>query len=329
MEAELLERFYSSGPRLTAPLDGGSIDLVDSEGASLTFEVQEVAWKHLRNELLDQLASQCEAISADIHSLATLHRTTPSSVPSLEYVRKPFDLQEPSPPELENYHWLWKVLPWHRRKVDAANDAGVEAYQAVHRGWLDARSAHDRKALERQSYFRKRDSGDSAGIEDFLGWHLTGLQWPQDTSVDLALSPEGSRLCLDVDFPEIEDLPHGVPEVAVRARELRVKPFSESAKRKLYAAHVHAVMFRLVGEAFHAAPTLGEVVASGYSQRPDKATGTIRDEYLISVVVERSGWQEIDFSRLDLVDPVDALARFPLRRKMTKTGIFSAIEPYT
>ncbi len=173
-----------------------------------------------------------------------------------------------------------------------------------------------------------RDERRTADIEDFIEWHLAGLKWPQDTTVDLKLSADACRLCLDVDFPEVEDLPQGMPEVATRARALRIKPFSDAAKRRLNAAHVHAVVFRLVGEAFHAAPTIQEVVASGYTQRPDTATGAIRDDYLISVTVGRAAWQEIDFSLLEHIEPVEALARFPIRRKMTTTGVFRAIEPF-
>ena len=72
-----------------------------------------------------------------------------------------------------------------------------------------------------------------------------------------------------------------------------------------------------------------QVVGSGYSQRLDRATGTIADEYLISVSVDRAGWSRIDFSVLDRVDPVETLSRFNLRRRMTRTGMFTSIEPFT
>ncbi|MGI8561875.1 MAG: DUF4236 domain-containing protein [Luteimonas sp.] len=328
-EAELLNKFHSCFPRLTAPLTGGPVDLVDGSGLPLAPDVQEAAWKHLRSELLEQLAARCGEISADIKSLATLHHNTPAPTPSLVYSMTPFEQREPMQPALESHHWLWKLLPWHRRRVDSRNDRLNAAFQVEHREWLDARATHDHLEKNRHKRFQLRDERNMAGIEDFLEWHLAGLKWPQDTSVDLTLSADACRLCLDVDFPELEDLPHGIPEVATRTRALRIKPFSVAAKRRLYAAHVHAVVFRLVGEAFYAAPTFQEVVASGYSQRPDKATGAVRDDYLISVTVGRSAWQEIDFSRLEQVDPVDALARFPIRRKMTSTGVFRAIEPFT
>ena len=53
------------------------------------------------------------------------------------------------------------------------------------------------------------------------------------------------------------------------------------------------------------------------------------EEYLLSVSVDRRDWRRIDFSMLDQVDPIEALSQFDLRRRMTKTGIFTAIEPFT
>jgi hypothetical protein len=328
-EAELLDRFTSCNPQLTAPLAGGPVTLVDGTGLPLPSDVQETAWKHLRDELLEQLAVRCEEISADIQSLATLHHRTPAPTPPLLNARAPFDLPEPEPRAPESYHWCWKFLPWHRRRVDSENDQQYLLFQVEYREWLDARATHDRLESNRQNRFRLRDELKASDIEDFLDWHFSGLTWPQDTSVDLTLSADACRLCLDVDFPEVEDLPQGKPEVAKRARALRIKPFTDVAKRRLYAVHVHAVLFRLVGEAFYAAPTIQEVVASSYSQRTDNATGAIRDDYLLSVTVGRTTWQEIDFARLERVDAIEALARFPIRRNMTSTGIFRAIEPFT
>lgn len=131
-----------------------------------------------------------------------------------------------------------------------------------------------------------------------------------------------------MDFPEIEYLPEGIPGPAPRTRELRIKRFSDAARRSLYAAHIHSVLFRLVGESFRTTAAVNEVVASGYSQRPDRAIGIIRDEYLISVQIDRAAWQDIDFDNLANVDPIHALARYPTRRKMTKTGLFQPIDPF-
>lgn len=327
-EALLVDAFYASGPRLSAPLAGGAIELRDQDGNPLPADVQAAAWKHLRNDLLGQLSERCEALKADIESLAKLHEKTPPPEPVMDYVRTEFPEPEPTMPAEQPYHWLWKWFPQHRQRIDQQNDTIRDAYLEAHRQWLNARAAHDRRELELRKLYRLRDEGTGAGIEEFISGHLAALQWPKDTAVDLSFDAERGRVCLDVDFPEIEDLPEGIPEPAPRTRELRIKRFSDAARRSLYAAHIHSVLFRLIGESFRASAAINEVVASGYSQRPDRATGAIRDEYLISVQVTRILWREIDFGNLSRVDPIHAVARFPIRRKMTKTGLFRAVDPF-
>lgn len=326
-EALLLETFFASTPRLSAPMTGGPIELLDGEGNVLPPDIQAAAWKHLRAGLLEQLTERCNVLRADIESLARLHEQTPPPEPVLECRREDFAEAEPEAPGVQPYHWLWRLLPWHRRRVDQTNEAAHRKYVEVRRRWLSERAAHDRAEEARRRLYRQRDDGSGAGIEEFMSAHLATLQWPQDTAVDLKFDPGQGRAYLDVDFPEIEDLPEGTPEPAPRTRELRIKRFSEAARRRLYAAHIHSVLFRLIGEAFRTSENVREVVASGYSQRPDRATGAIEDEYLISVQVSRNAWRDIDFSNLMQVDPIEAVTRFPHVRKMTKTGIFRRIEP--
>lgn len=75
-----------------------------------------------------------------------------------------------------------------------------------------------------------------------------------------------------------------------------------------------------------ALPSARRVTLSGYSQRNDPATGQARDDYLYSVSVDRDDWARIDFELLPMVDVVESLVQFELRRQMTKTGIFKPIE---
>src|SRR3546814_16250109 len=92
-------------------------------------------------------------------------------------------------------------------------------------------------------------------------------------------------------------------------------------------AHVHGIGFRIVGESFAALPSAQRVTLSGFSQRNDPATGQVRDDYLYSVSVERHDWARIDLSALEMIDIVESLAPFELRRQMTTTGTFTPLPP--
>ena len=98
--------------------------------------------------------------------------------------------------------------------------------------------------------------------------------------------------------------------------------------RKRYMAHVHGVGFRIIGETFAALPVVQRITLSGFSQRHDPATGQLCDDYLYSVKVGREAWSEINFEMLPMIDVVEALAQFDLRRNMSKTGVFKPIEPF-
>lgn len=107
-----------------------------------------------------------------------------------------------------------------------------------------------------------------------------------------------------------------------------VKEMPKTHVQKLYMRHIHAIGFRLIGETFASLPSVNQVTLSAYSQRPNKATAHVQDDYLYSVKVQRTDWQAINFSALSDLDVVAAFDRFELRRNMSVTGIFKAIEPF-
>jgi peroxiredoxin len=115
---------------------------------------------------------------------------------------------------------------------------------------------------------------------------------------------------------------------AARGLRVNIKPRAATRRRKEYATHVHAVVFRAIGETFAALPSVQTVVCSGYSQRIDAATGRSRDDYLLSVRVRRPDRERIDFTNLAGIDLAVCLAAFELRRTMSATGIFRPIEPF-
>jgi hypothetical protein len=92
--------------------------------------------------------------------------------------------------------------------------------------------------------------------------------------------------------------------------------------------HIHGVGFRIAGELFAALPNTIGIVLSAYSQRSDKTTGQIKDEYLYSVRIPREKWMNINFDNLGEVDIIEAFSQFELRREMSKTGIFKPIDPF-
>ena len=158
---------------------------------------------------------------------------------------------------------------------------------------------------------------------------LNEIVWPRETQVSFDISQDGVTIMVDVDLPELEDMPTKLASVPQRGYRLSVKELGEKKVRQLYVDHIHAIGFRLIGEIFAALPTVRTVVLSGYSQRPNSATGQIQDDYLYSVRTERNQWLKINFGGLETINVVDAIGRLECRREMSKTGLIKPIAPYS
>lgn len=63
------------------------------------------------------------------------------------------------------------------------------------------------------------------------------------------------------------------------------------------------------------------------SQHIDHATANTSNGYLVSVRVEPTQWERINFAALDRLDVEAVLAQFELRRNLTSDGRFGAITP--
>lgn len=130
---------------------------------------------------------------------------------------------------------------------------------------------------------------------------------------------------IDVDLPEIENIPDQEATVAARGLKINVKTKSAAKRRREYMTHIHAIAFRVIGLTFAVLPTVNKVVISGYSQMADASTGNISDEYLYSMRVVRPEWTNLNFDNLGEIDLSACLGSFDMRRKMTKTGIITPI----
>jgi hypothetical protein len=133
---------------------------------------------------------------------------------------------------------------------------------------------------------------------------------------------------LDVDLPEIEDLPRRLTSVPERGYKLTTKELKGKALQELYARHVHGIGFRIIGEVFATLPTVEQVSLSAFTQRDDNATGQRLDTYIYSVRVPRSEWIKLNFKNLPGVDVAACFDRLELRRKIGRNGVFAPIEPF-
>ncbi len=299
----------SSGITVQFILDheDGSVSLQDMNGNPLPDKVAKKVKAQNRPILEAFLEEQCAKHNGEVEDMINLHIHTPS--PSREIDWNP----EPIPPEYQKYGPLDSLLSKRRNKITEENEK-------LHHDYT--------KALEHWEYAKTAIYDDVELMAGLLESALSSINWPRETLVSFDIQDQGRRIFLDVHLPEVEDMPTTKANVNKQQLRLTVKDRSQAQIRQEYVRHIFAIAFRLIGDIFAFLPASREVIFSGYSQRTDKASGHIRDDYLLSVKVNRSDWERLNFNSLELTDPVECLSQYEVRWNATKTGAISAIEPF-
>ena len=208
------------------------------------------------------------------------------------------------------------------------NQEALDKYKTAYSQWEIDKNEREEDQKRKKFVIEEGRFKDLEAMADYLEYVLSTIDWPRETLISLDVQNGGKKIMLDVDLPEIEDLPRKHASVAENRLKLNIKNRSDTQTRKDYMAHIHGIGIRVIGETFTHLPTAEQIVLSAFSQRLNPATGVISDEYLYSVRVDRFQWSQLNFANLNRLDVTECLASFELKRKMTKTGVFKPIEPF-
>ncbi len=317
--------------RVSTRLDldaNGRLTISDSEGTPLEPSIERRIRREQEPLLRSWLVERCTEIENGFEAITSVHLDTPAPGSRVAFIPVPFRDSEPMPPD-ELVLGFWDRC-WPGRRQDRERNQAFEqeTYEHLHASWEERRQAHAAAQERERERVEQRMLTEPAVMEDELERALSEMQWPRETLVEFAFEDGGARLVLDVDLPEVEDLPLRHAELAARGLKLNIRQRTAIQIRRAYALHVHGVAFRLVGVAFAELPALQEVVCSGYSQRRDRRTAQEVEEYLCSVRVQRDSWMKIDFGSLEHLDPVQCLEGFEFRRELSATGHFAPVLPF-
>lgn len=163
--------------------------------------------------------------------------------------------------------------------------------------------------------------GNSDYINAKIEEILSILELPVDFSVDFNFK-EPDMIELDLDLPEIEDLPNKKANL-LSSGKLSVKEKNKKQILHDYATCVHGLAFFLAGLFFNISPKITQINIAGYTQRLDPKTGNTKDIYIYFVEFER----EI-FSKLNIpqINPIDAFENFSYKRNILKSFEMKEVE---
>ena len=163
-----------------------------------------------------------------------------------------------------------------------------------------------------------------AVVEQRIDQWLSALVLPMEFDVQYEYNPAGA-LMLDLDLPEIEDLPE---QKAVETAGGAVKPRAKSLRelREEYQTCVLGLAVYLASQMFALSDGVANALISGYTQRRDRKTGEMEDCYIFSIAFEREAFERAGVGD---EDPRRFCDRFRSRINVLSTGEFKRIEPYS
>jgi hypothetical protein len=308
--------------------EDGSVGLLGPDGNPIPPRLAKLFREQNADQIQSFLERTCERWNAGVDEILTVHFGTPNPAGNLEYEIRSFTEMRLDPFIPRRLGLLGRVWRARRERIEQENEAGRKAQAIAAAGWEATKARFEAKEHTKKQDCVSLRHTDVEAMERVLEDRLAAINWPRTTEMSYQIREEGHELWLDVDLPEVEDIPKERAVPAARGLKLNIRTKSETQVRREYMQHVHGVLFRVVGEVFFSLPIVRLVVASGYSQRPDPTTGHLRDDYLISASITRSAWAEMNWQNLEALDVVACFERFDLRRKMTKTGIFTPVDPH-
>lgn len=306
--------------------DEGVLTFKDREGKLIPEQQIEAAKKQQGDKIKALIQRKCDELNEQVDALGRIHEFTSAPV-AHRFVPSKFDVPMSIRPIPKTPGFLSKLFKSSVAKIEAENQRALERYNSEVVEWNKKKAEFDQQVEADRGFVDQLNAGDLPSLEKYFEAVLQDITWPRETLVAFDIRPD-KTYAIDVDLPEIEEMPTKTASVPQRGFRLSVKEMSATQVQKLYMRHVHAVGFRLAGEAFASSPNIGSVTLSAYSQRASKVTGHVGDDYLYSVRINRADWARLNFNNLAQLDVVEAFSQFDLRRNMTKTGAFKAIEPF-
>lgn len=284
-------------------------------------------------------------LSPAIHSRAAYEERLATLVPQT-YAREEYGAAPPtlqgvrSQLEAQAEHEVSALFPWKKQRlaqewVDARVDG---AFQAAMSEWeerkrnFDARqdeiARHENQRLQEACEEERRClelalAGDKDYVEDWIAEWLAGCELPVGIDVDFDYSPDAGALMIDLDLPEIENMPTTTTS-QLASGKYKEKNKTQKQIKEEYCRCVLGLVVLVASSMFNASPCIQRVVVSGYTQRRNKA-GDLQDDYIVSVDFGRDVMASLPYAE---DDPMDTVLRFPNRMNLTSSKIFKVIEPF-
>lgn len=337
-QQRLSEQVQTTVGVILSLLDDGNITYKDENGNLLDKKIVTKIWQQQADVVKNWLEHQTEKIN-DMDLITTIHYDMPKpyNEPQLEELE--FDKEKPNEPiksEVTKPSFFKSLFfPSSKQKYQTELEntnidfqKQTEQYQSNLQNWEKEKNEFIKTQDELKANFSNLIRTDINTMSEYLEKVLQGLDWARETLVSYDINNSTNTVYIDIDLPEIEDIPQRTASIAANGKKLNIKNKTDKQLRLEYSTHIHAIALRVTAYTFATLPSIDLIVISGYSQRLDKSTAHTNEEYLYSVKFNKSDFSKLNFEKIELIDPIKAFDNFENIRKMTETGIFKKIEPF-
>ena len=208
---------------------------------------------------------------------------------------------------------------------------GVEARERQKEAFEADQEEIEREANERfeeqfqetQSFLQQLIDGDPGPVEFMITEWISSIELPVEIDVSYQLDLEHGTVMLDVDLPEIEDLPQKELKV-LASGNLSEKNKTQADLKREYALMVFGLAAFISANIFNQSPAIEHIVLSGYTQRRNK-DGDLNDDYIYSIKFVRDGFIGVDFSQQEAMP---FCMKFENRCNISTALSFKKIKPY-
>ena len=172
-------------------------------------------------------------------------------------------------------------------------------------------------------YMSNLINGEDEAVSNAVESWISSCELPVEINVDYEWNKNDQVMYLDVDLPEIEDIPEK-EVVRLASGNLKEKKKTQAVLKLEYATLVFGLAIFISANIFNASPAIHRIVMSGYTQRRNR-NGEVNDEYIYSIKFSREIFEN---SILSNVNPINFCMRFENRSNVTSTMLMKKIQPY-
>lgn len=299
--------------------------ILDMNGSKLSKSQESKVRKNDRHAILTFLRNYTDSFNGELKLSINQYLLTPKLDDNLFDVSD-FTFPKPDLPILKKKGFFSKLLQLDN-SINKQNAELQKSYDKEMVEWNEQWQSYLNIKKNYLEQLYQAQTGNVDAMEKTLQHLMNEIQWEKETSLSFEVKKSGDELSIDIDLPEIEDIPNKEASVIEKGLKLSIKEKSDKETKVDYQQCVFSILFRIAGLSFTALPTLEKITLSGYTQRPNNSTGHVEDVYIVSVGIEKHQWQQLNFDALNDINPSLAFQNFNLKCELKKNGEFCKIAP--